>query len=59
MTRDQTALFLRTLQIDAHHAQAMAWEVEDQDGINVVDKPGGLNNSSTYIGLVPTSELGL
>jgi hypothetical protein len=30
----------------------MAWEVEDHDGIVVADKPGGLNNSSTYIGLV-------
>jgi beta-lactamase class C len=46
-------------QVDARNAQAMAWEVEDQDGIVVVDKPGGLNNSSTYIGLVPAQELGL
>jgi beta-lactamase class C len=46
-------------QVDAHNAQAMAWEVEDHDGIVVVDKPGGLNNSSTYIGLVPAQKLGL
>jgi beta-lactamase class C len=48
-----------TFQVDAQHAQAMAWEVEDHDGIAVVDKPGGLNNSSTYIGLVPAQKLGL
>ncbi len=48
-----------TFQVDAHSAQAMAWEVEDHDGIVVVDKPGGLNNSSTYIGLVPAQKLGL
>jgi beta-lactamase class C len=46
-------------QADARNAQAMAWEVEDHDGIVVVDKPGGLNNSSTYIGLVPAQKLGL
>jgi beta-lactamase class C len=46
-------------QVDTRHAQAMAWEVEDNDGIVVVDKPGGLNNSSTYIGLVPAQKLGL
>ena len=46
-------------QVDARNAQAIAWEVEDHDGIVVVDKPGGLNNSSTYIGLVPAQKLGL
>jgi beta-lactamase class C len=46
-------------QVDARNAQAMAWEVEDHDGIVVVDKPGGLNNSSTYIGLVPAQKMGL
>jgi beta-lactamase class C len=47
------------IQVDARNAQAMAWEVEDHDEIVVVDKPGGLNNSSTYIGLVPAQKLGL
>jgi beta-lactamase class C len=42
-----------------HHAQAIAWEVEDHDGLLIVDKPGGLNNSSTYIGMVPSSKLGI
>ena len=55
MQLTQRAVF----QVDTHHAQAMAWEVEDHDGIVVVDKPGGLNNSSTYIGLVPAQKLGI
>ena len=42
-----------------HHAQAMAWEIEDHNGLQIVDKPGGLNNSSTYIGMVPKSKLGI
>ncbi len=44
---------------DPQTMQAMAWEVIDYDGIVVVDKPGGLNNSSVYIGMVPSRKLGL
>jgi beta-lactamase class C len=39
--------------------QAMAWEAIDYDGTVVVDKPGGLNNSSAYIGMVPSRKLAL
>jgi beta-lactamase class C len=45
--------------IDAQSMQGLAWEVIDYEGAVVVDKPGGLNNSSTYIGLVPRQKLGL
>jgi beta-lactamase class C len=45
--------------ISAQSVQGMAWEVIDYEGTVVVDKPGGLNNSSTYIGLVPRQKLGL
>jgi beta-lactamase class C len=45
--------------IDPRTMQGMAWEVIDYDGTVVVDKPGGLNNSSTYIGLIPSRKLGL
>jgi beta-lactamase class C len=44
---------------DLRTVQGMAWEIIDYDGVVVVDKPGGLNNSSTYIGLVPSQKLGL
>ncbi len=45
--------------VDAQHAQAMAWEIENVPGLTIVDKPGGLNNASAYIGLVPDLKLGI
>ena len=45
--------------ISPRSAQAMAWEVNDFGGPAIVDKPGGLDNFSTYIGLVPSRKLGL
>ena len=39
--------------------QAMAWETTATDGPTIVDKPGGLNNASAYIGLVPERRIGL
>jgi beta-lactamase class C len=46
-------------QISPRNAQAMAWEVNAFGGPTIVDKPGGLDNASTYIGLVPGRKLGL
>jgi beta-lactamase class C len=45
--------------ISARNAQGMAWEVNEFGGPTIVDKPGGLDNSSTYVGLVPSRKLGL
>jgi beta-lactamase class C len=39
--------------------QALAWETTAIDGPTIVDKPGGLNNASAYIGLVPERRIGL
>ncbi|UPJ51377.1 serine hydrolase [Bradyrhizobium sp. 200] len=39
--------------------QAMAWENIDVDGVGVVDKPGGLNNASAYVGFVPARKVGV
>ncbi len=39
--------------------QAMAWETNTTDGPTIVDKPGGLNNASAYIGLVPERRIGI
>jgi beta-lactamase class C len=39
--------------------QAMAWETVDLDGVNIVDKPGGLNNASAYVGLLPVRKAGV
>jgi beta-lactamase class C len=39
--------------------QAMAWETIGTDGPTLVDKPGGLDNASAYIGLVPERKIGI
>jgi beta-lactamase class C len=46
-------------QISPQYGQAMAWEIENPLGITIVDKPGGLDNASAYIGLVPERKIGL
>ncbi|WP_167406881.1 serine hydrolase [Bradyrhizobium forestalis] len=45
--------------IDEKFGQGMAWETVRLPGITVVDKPGGLNNASGYIGLVPARRIGI
>jgi beta-lactamase class C len=47
------------LRIGPKSAQALAWEVNEIEDLLIVDKPGGLNNSSTYLGLVPSRNLGI
>jgi beta-lactamase class C len=43
----------------ATFGQAMAWETVHLPDVTVVDKPGGLNNASGYIGLVPARQIGI
>jgi len=45
--------------ISPRNTQALAWEVNDFGGPVIVDKPGGLENSSTYIGMIPSKGLGI
>ena len=45
--------------INAQYAQALAWEIENAPNLTIVDKPGGLNNASAYMGLVPERKLGI
>jgi beta-lactamase class C len=45
--------------VDKRNAQAMAWEINTLGGPVIVDKPGGLNNASAYMGLVPERRLGI
>ncbi|WP_164936847.1 serine hydrolase [Bradyrhizobium vignae] len=45
--------------VDDRFGQAMAWETVRLPGVTVVDKPGGLNNASGYIGLVPARRIGI
>jgi beta-lactamase class C len=39
--------------------QALAWEVNDFGGPTIVDKPGGIDNASAYLGMVPAKKLGI
>ena len=45
--------------ISPQYGQAMAWEIESPFGVTVVDKPGGLDNASAYLGLVPDRKIGI
>jgi beta-lactamase class C len=47
------------LQILAHSRQALAWEVLSGKGPAIVEKYGGLNNASAYIGFMPSRGLGI
>ena len=55
MQMTQQAVF----RISPRSAQAMAWEVNDLGGPPIIDKPGGLDNASTYVGMVPSRKLGV
>ncbi len=60
----QLAQALRMTQQEMFHVsdkfgQSMAWENVRLDGLEVIDKPGGLNNASAYIGLVPALKIGI
>ena len=48
-----------SFRVDEKFGQAMAWETVHLDGVTVVDKPGGLDNASGYLGLVPARRLGI
>ena len=48
-----------TFHVTGKFGQAMAWENVHLDGVDVVDKPGGLNNASAYVGLVPADKAGI
>jgi beta-lactamase class C len=45
--------------ISPRAAQGMAWEVNAFGGPPIVDKPGGLDNASSYIGLMPSRKIGV
>jgi beta-lactamase class C len=45
--------------IAPHHAQALAWEVNTAVAPPIVEKNGGLNNSSTYMAFMPSLKLGI
>jgi beta-lactamase class C len=48
-----------SFRVEEKFGQAMAWETVHLEGVTVVDKPGGLNNASGYIGIVPARRIGI
>ena len=48
-----------SFRVDDKFGQAMAWETVHLPGVTIVDKPGGLNNASGYLGLVPARRIGI
>jgi beta-lactamase class C len=44
--------------ISPNNTQALAWEI-NLNATPIVEKNGGLNNSSTYIGMVPSAKTGI
>lgn len=49
----------RMFRVSEKFGQSMAWENVRLDDLEIVDKPGGLNNASAYIGLVPARKIGI
>lgn len=47
------------IMIAPHHAQALAWEVNTAITPSIIEKNGGLNNSSTYMAFMPSQKLGI
>ena len=45
--------------VNPRFTQALAWQRVRNDGLTFVDKNGGLNNTSTYIGMIPDRGLGV
>jgi beta-lactamase class C len=48
-----------TFVVSEKFGQAMAWETVHLNDVDIVDKPGGLNNASAYVGLVPAHKIGI
>jgi beta-lactamase class C len=42
-----------------HNTQALAWEISHGDEPTIIEKYGGLNNSSAYIGMMPSRKFGI
>ena len=42
-----------------HSAQALAWEIDNAAAPTLIDKNGGLNNTSAYMGMMPDRRLGI
>ena len=48
-----------TFHVSEKFGQAMAWENIHLNDVEIVDKPGGLNNATAYLGLMPAHKTGI
>src|SRR5438552_612855 len=48
-----------TCNVSEKVGQAMAWENIHLNDVEIVDKPGGLNNATAYLGLMPAHKTGI
>jgi beta-lactamase class C len=51
----QTSVFT----VNPRFTQALAWQRVTNGDLVIVDKNGGLNNTATYIGMIPRERLGI
>ncbi|HZP78424.1 MAG TPA: serine hydrolase [Pseudolabrys sp.] len=49
----------RVVDISPRNAQALAWEINYNDTPPIVEKNGGMNNASSYVGLIPERRLAI
>src|SRR5438132_5659839 len=55
MARAQHAAF----RITPRNSQGLGWEIIHEGALDIVEKNGGLDNTSTYIGMLPERKLGI
>ena len=55
MTLAQQGVFT----VNPHFKQGLAWQVVTGGNLTIIDKNGGLDNTSTYIGFAPQQKLGV
>jgi beta-lactamase class C len=55
MTLSQRAAF----RITPRNSQGLGWEIIHEGALDIVEKNGGLDNTSTYIGMIPARKLGI
>jgi beta-lactamase class C len=57
------AAFARTheslFRVTPRNSQALAWELIHERDLTIVEKNGGLNNATSYIGMIPSRRLGI
>jgi hypothetical protein len=45
--------------VNPHFTQGLAWQIVDRGDLVIIDKNGGLPNTSTYIGFAPSTKSGI